>query len=106
MQFSRIVAVVALLLTIHDFTRAEPPATELPAPRPAPAQVVPAPEPVFLVPKRVSAYAVWDLYAPDRQGRFKPRVFSTPYGAFYPLTGQPYPWVPTNARAIMPYAID
>jgi hypothetical protein len=60
----------------------------------------------MIVPKRVSAYAVWDLYGVDRQGRFKPRVISTPYGAYYPLTGKPYPWTSTNMRAVMPYAID
>lgn len=78
-------------------------------PLPPPRRVDPLPEPtpVVVVPfVPVSAYAVWDLYAPDRRGVFKPRVIATPYGAFYPLTGQPYPWTTTNMRNYMPYATD
>lgn len=81
-----------------------PPRRIDPAPQPAPAT---APAPVYVVPYApVSAYAVWDYYAVDRSGYFKPRVIATPYGAFYPLTGKPYPWTTTNMRNYMPYATD
>ena len=55
---------------------------------------------------RVSAYAVWDYYAVDRSGNFRTRVIATPYGAFYPLTGRPYPWTTTNPRNYMPKVTD
>ena len=55
---------------------------------------------------RVSAYAVWDYYAVDRRGSFRPRIIDTPYGAFRAFDGKPYPWVTTNARYLMPYAWD
>lgn len=55
---------------------------------------------------RVSAYAVWDYYAVDRRGRFRPRIIDTPYGAFRAVDGMPYPWVSTNSRYLMPYASE
>lgn len=105
MQSIRCLAVVALLLAVQASGRADPPPV-LPPPRVIPAEPAPVPAPVIVAYPRVSAYAVWDLYAVDHRGAFKPRVISTPYGAFYPLTGKPYPWVSTNARFIMPYVSE
>jgi hypothetical protein len=78
-------------------------------PLPAPRRADPAPEPlpIVITPYRpVSAYAVWDYYAVDRNGYFKPRVIASPYGAYYPLTGKPYPFTTTNMRNYMPYVTD
>jgi hypothetical protein len=36
------------------------------------------------------------LYAPDRYGYLRPRVIYAPGGAYYPLTGEPYPHTPTK----------
>ena len=94
---------VAMLLMSQAIGRADPQPV-LPPPRIVPVE--PAPVPLIVAHPRISAYAVWDLYAVDHRGAFKPRVISTPYGAFYPLTGKPYPWVSTNARFIMPYVSD
>lgn len=55
---------------------------------------------------RVSAYAVWDNYAVDRKGVFRPRVIETPRGAYRLIDGRPYPWITTHTTAYMPYATD
>ena len=36
------------------------------------------------------------LYARDRYGYLRPRVIYSPEGAFYPLTGEPYPHTPAK----------
>jgi hypothetical protein len=36
------------------------------------------------------------LYATDRYGYLRPRVLYTPYGAYYPLTREPYGHTPTK----------
>jgi hypothetical protein len=77
-----------------------------PPPEPAP---MPAPEPAAVVIRpwgRVSRYAVWQDYAVDQQGHFRPRVLYTPDGAFYYYNGQPYPWLSAHPKSFMPYAGD
>jgi hypothetical protein len=98
------VFVLSLLPTLPT-VRADDRPDALPPPRVVPGQVAPAPMVVMPI-YRVSQYAVWDYYAVDRGGYFKPRVIATPYGAFYPLTGRPYPWTTTHQREYMPYAMD
>lgn len=36
------------------------------------------------------------LYAADRYGQLRPRVIYGPCGAYYPLTGEPYPFTPVR----------
>jgi hypothetical protein len=63
---------------------------------PQPAVEPPAPalaNPVYL---RTSRYDVWQYYAVDRQGMFRPRVIYAPYGAYYLYNGQPFPWTETH----------
>jgi hypothetical protein len=64
---------------------------------------------------RVSAYEVWQNLAVDRNGFFRPRVVSTPYGAYYRYNGRPYPWMSVKpfdvapavtAPAWMPYVTE
>jgi hypothetical protein len=55
---------------------------------------------------RTSRYAVWEFYAVDRFGMFRPRVIYSPYGAFYYYNGQPFPWTVTHQRDFMTYAGD
>ena len=102
------VAVLTLLSAVAPAPGDEKPKEQpLPPPREVQPAPIPAPAPVVILPYQpVSAYAVWDYYAVDRNGYFKPRVIATPYGAYYPLTGKPYPWTTTNMRNYMPYATD
>jgi hypothetical protein len=68
----------------------------LPSPRPLVTEVV---GPISYV--RPDPYAVWQNYAVDRQGRFRPLV--APYdGLRYVATGDPYPWWPEHPRYFAP----
>src|SRR5262249_9868097 len=66
----------------------------LPAPRPVVVEV-PEPPPVVFPPRlpyeRINRYEVWQYYAVDRQGRFRPRVIYGPHGSYYLYNGAPYP---------------
>jgi hypothetical protein len=75
------------------------------APRPEPE---PSPPPYLVAPPihRIDRYAVWQNYAVDRQGYFRPRVIDAPFGAYYYLDGKPYPWLYVHTLNIMPYASD
>jgi hypothetical protein len=55
---------------------------------------------------RVSRYAVWQFYGVDRTGHWRPRVISSPHGAFYLYNGAPYPGSYNQQTEIMPYATD
>jgi hypothetical protein len=85
---------LAILATFGGNIAADEP---LPPPRIAPGE--PHPPVVY----RVSQYEVWQHLSVDRQGRFRPRVIDTPYGAFYSYSGQPYPWTSANQQKFMPY---
>jgi hypothetical protein len=80
----------------------------LPAPAKAPTAIVLPTSPVPLAPYyRRSRYDVWQFYAVDRTGHFRPRVIYAPYGAAYYLeTGQPFPWAETHPLEWMPYVIE
>jgi hypothetical protein len=85
----------------------------IPAPTPAPYQPVPLyyqPVPAYQpvpVPHgmplgyggRINYLDVWQDYEVSRQGRFRPLVIYSPYGAYYRYNHQPYPWAPVEPRA-------
>lgn len=82
----------------------EPPVAEqLPQPRPAnvatPSMEEPALNPVYF---RTSRYDIWQFYAVNRSGYFRPRVVLSPYGAYYLYNGQPFPWVSTHSLEFAP----
>ena len=60
--------------------------------------IVPAP--------RTDTRDVWQHYGVNSQGRFVPRVISTPYGAYYSRNLDPYPWTQNRTTSIMPYVVD
>jgi hypothetical protein len=81
-------------------------AGDVAADEPLPVPRVAVPDPVLVIPYRVSHYEVWQHLAVDRQGFFRPRVLWTPHGAFYSYNGQPYPWLTSEPRRFMPYVTD
>jgi hypothetical protein len=95
----------ALLATPSRADRPE--AESLPPPRAVPTETVtvftPAPLPLY---HRTSQYDVWQLYAPDRRGFFRPRVIVAPHGAYYLYNGQPYPWLPVRQLDVTPTVVD
>ena len=80
---------------------------KLPPPKESAATQVIEVDPVLFMefPHRQSRYAVWDFYGVDRTGHFRPRVIYSPYGPYYLYNGEPYPWVTTHERDIMPYVV-
>ncbi|HLJ92021.1 MAG TPA: hypothetical protein VKU02_02395 [Gemmataceae bacterium] len=54
---------------------------------------------------RINRYEVWQFYEVGHQGRFRPRVIYSAYGAFYLDDGRPYPWVSNHSLDFMPYAV-
>src|SRR5688572_25792705 len=52
---------------------------------------------------RPSRLDVWQHYAVDRTGHFRPRVALTPRGAYYTFSGEPYYWLPVQGQVIIPY---
>jgi hypothetical protein len=88
---------------------ADPPKPEqLPAPREAAPQVLAPPVEIFSPPvyQRQNRYDVWQYYAVDRHGHWRPRVIYSPSGAYYLYNGAPYPYAITHGRDFMPYATD
>ncbi len=59
----------------------------LPSPRPLVAEVV---GPISY--ERPNPYAVWQNYAVDRRGHWRPLVVPSYDGPRYVATGDPYPW--------------
>jgi hypothetical protein len=73
---------------------------------PGPNQIGPA-LPIFLPEMpRPGTREVWQYYAVDSFGRFRPRVILAPGGAYYYRSGEPYPWVPNRSTRFMPWAVD
>jgi hypothetical protein len=66
----------------------------LPAPRPLMGEVV---GPVSYV--RPDPYAVWQNYAVDRRGHWRPLVVPSYDGPRYLATGDPYPWWKEHQRS-------
>jgi hypothetical protein len=72
--------------------------SELPAPR-----IV---MPPYSGPWRISRYEVWQFYAVDRHGYFRPRVIYAPSGPYYLYNGAPYYYAPVRQLDFMPYVTD
>src|SRR5262245_10481755 len=80
---------------------AEPtPEEKLPAPRVVPDLILP--NPMYY---RQSHYDVWQMYAPDQVGYFRPRVIYSPSGAYWAYNGAPYPYTVTSPGSFMPTAV-
>ena len=102
----RLALATVLSLTAVAASAAEPEA--LPRPRTTPATVV-LPSEASAFPTgnyRVNRYDVWQYYGVDYQGRFRPRVIYSPSGSYYLYNGEPYPWVTTHPRDVMPRVVD
>jgi hypothetical protein len=64
------------------------------------ADVVPLPY------ERANRYDRWQYVAPDRLGRYRPRVAFSPWVPFYLSNGVPFLYTPTRGLEFMPYATD
>ena len=79
----------------------------LPPPRQvSPPAQPPVPQPMLVPVPRRNPYDVWLYYGVGRQGRFRPRVIYSPYGAYYLYNGAPFPWTGTNQRDFAPYIVE
>lgn len=95
------------LLTMGPAATAPAEPELLPAPRLIDPELLPMPQKVpqerilievvpvdpFYMP---DPYVRMRLYARDRYGYLRPRVIYGPYGAYYPATGEPYPFTPVK----------
>jgi len=86
------------------------PAEKLPPPRivaPAPITggnlLLPPPPPIFY---QHGTRDVWQNYAVDSYGRWRPRVIFSPYGSYYHADGAPYPWASTHPRSFRAVTTD
>jgi hypothetical protein len=52
---------------------------------------------------RQSRMDVWQNYAVDHSGHWRPRVIYSPSGAYYRYNGQPFPWAEVHGLEFMPY---
>jgi hypothetical protein len=96
-------ASLGLLVVPRSGLLAQPPADPLPAPRPV--MVVPAgPPPVAF--SQPNPYDIWQAYAPDRQGYFRPRVVLTPAGPFRVADGAFYPYMVIRPNDVEPTVSD
>ncbi len=77
---------------------------ELPLPRVIPENLLFPYAPPHV--PQVGTREVWQYYAVDSAGRFRPRVIFSPYGAYYAANGDPYPWTTTRPTLYMPYVSD
>ena len=90
----------------------EPDAELLPPPRELTPEPTLAPgHPVlgtFPIPAyyRTSHYAIWQFYAVDQRGYFRPRVVYSPIGGYYLYNGQPYPGVLVEPLIWRPIVTD
>ena len=55
---------------------------------------------------RQSRMAIWDYYAVDRQGYFRPRVILAPEGSYFLYNGAPYPMAPVKPQSVIPHIIE
>jgi hypothetical protein len=83
-----------------DLTPLSGPTLPMPAPVPG---MLPASPISFIRPNRLD---VWQYYAVDRNGRWRPRVALIGEGAFYMYDGMRYPGLPINQLNVMPYLLD
>jgi len=76
-----------------------------------PPKMVPQPGNLFFpyVPSQFPQWGtreVWQFYGVDGAGRFRPRVIMSPFGAYYAVNGNPFPWTTSQPRLYMPYILD
>lgn len=94
--------VVLLLLSGRVAAQEGEKKEQLPPPRPVPNLLLPP----LPAPPELGRYDIWQYYAVDYTGRFRPRVVTFPFGSFYLHNLEPYPWTTTNSLLYMPYAMD
>jgi hypothetical protein len=99
-RFFLVLTSVLLLGLAGSASAADPPKEDT---LPPPKQVNPVPGQGQL---RVDRYAVWQYYGVDRFGRFRPVVVNSPYGAYYLINGQCYPWTTTHPLEFMRVLVD
>src|SRR5262245_36088793 len=92
-------ASLGLLVIPRPGVLAQPPAEPMPAPRPVLLGPAVPPPVVFSQP---NPYDVWQAYAPDRQGYFRPRVVLTPAGPFRVADGAFIPSMVINPGIVVP----
>lgn len=107
MRFSTLVLATCLLF--HSSTWAEEPKEE----KAPPPRLIEAPPAVnlFLPPPALihsshGTRAVWNNYAVDRYGRWRPRVILAPFGSYYYYNGQPYPFQTLYPGSFRPVTHD
>lgn len=77
---------------------APPPPIAAPAPRPVVTEYILVP-----APSRFGTREVWQDYAVDSQGRFRPRVILAPYeSSYYHYNGAPYRFFPSRNLSLIP----
>jgi hypothetical protein len=89
------VSLAGAVVMLGSGLRADEPV--LPAPRPVATPVV-----IPMSFERPNPYAVWQNYAVDRHGYWKPLVAPSPDGLRYVATGEPYPWWKEHQRYFEP----
>lgn len=94
---SRSLAVVALATVLVSASVAADDAKrpeQLPPPRELPAEAAPISLglPLHTAFVRDNRWDVWQFYAVDRAGYFRPRVAYSPYGSYYLFNGRYYPY--------------
>lgn len=52
---------------------------------------------------RPSRYEVWQNYAVDRRGHFRPLVIAAPSGPYYYYSGKPYPYALLTSLVWLPF---
>ena len=105
-----IVGIAMLMSANHvrasdDLTPLAGPTLPMPTPTPQPLiMVMPSARPTgYYRPNRMD---VWQYYAVDRNGGWKPRVAMTPYGNFTMYNGVPYYMLPIKQMDVIPYILD
>jgi hypothetical protein len=104
-----LLAAAALVFLVCGMQAQEPPRVELlPRPNRSDAEISARDQFWFHdAYYRRSRYEVWDYYAVDRSGRFRPRVAYQPYNSsFYLVNGEAFPWLSVYPQEFMPYVVD
>jgi hypothetical protein len=82
--------IIAVLLCSVSLVSGRASGQQLPPPTPLPIE--PSAPPLVIIPQSRSAYEHWQYLAVDRRGQLRPRIVSTPEGAFRAVDGAPFPW--------------
>ncbi len=97
-RLGRVLVVCTLLFAVAGQARASD--DPLPAPRAMPTPMEVILPPVFYRPSR---YEVWQNYAVDRRGHFRPLVIAAPSGPYYYHSGKPYPYAFLTSLVWLPF---